>query len=126
MNSPENTSSKNKMQLLIARIFVSFVFLFFSFAIVPKIIGQFLESLSDEGLADVGWEGMIMQLTYFVFLIGFLATWWRKCVGGIIILVSSIIQMGPFIIIDGNFGSLIFGIPLLISAILFLAFCRLN
>lgn len=124
MNKLENTSLNNRKILLIARIIVSIVFLFFSFAIVPKILGQFIESFGDEGLSDGGWEGMVMQLTYFVFLIGFLVSWWKKCIGGILILVSSIIQMAPFLIIDGNLGSLIFGIPLLITALLFMVFCR--
>lgn len=113
---------KAKALLIVARIFASILALFFLLAIGPKFIGQYFTE--GEGLSDGGWEGWVMEITFYVFVIGFAFSWWKKCTGGIILIIASIIQMGPFLIIDGNLGSLIFGVPLLISGVLFIMDCR--
>jgi len=115
---------RKKITLLIARIFVIAVALFFSLAIVPKLMGQYFDALQGEGLRNGGWEGWVMEITYYVFIIGFVFSWWKKCIAAILLLLASVIQMGPFLIIDGNLGSLIFGIPILISGVLFLIVCK--
>lgn len=117
-------SKKMKVLLIITRVFVSLLALFFSFAIVPKIIPQYFNAATGEPLSNGSWEGMVMELTFYVFIIGFVFSWWKKCMGGVLILLASIIQMAPFLIIDGNLGSLIFGIPLLVSGVLFLIICK--
>ena len=115
-------SKKAKTLLIVARVFTSLFALFYGFAIVPKLIGQYF--IEGEGLSDGGWEGWVMEITFYIFVIGFVFSWWKKCTGGIILIIASIVQMGPFLIIDGNLGSLIFGVPLLISGVLFLVVCR--
>ena len=122
-NQDKVHSEKTKILLIIARVITSLFALFYGLAIVPKLIGEYF--IEDEGLSsNGGWEGWVMEITFYVFVIGFTFSWWKKCTGGIIILLASIIQMGPFLIIDGNMGSLIFGLPLLISGVLFLVVCR--
>lgn len=115
---------KRKTLLLITQILATVLILFFGFAIVPKIIGEYIGYFNGEGLHDAGWEGLVMELTFYVFLAGYIFSWWKKCTGGIIIILASIIQMAPFLIIDGNLGSLIFGIPLLIVGVLFAVLCQ--
>ena len=115
---------KSKTLLIIARIFVSAVAIFMSLAILPKLLAQYFDAFQGEGLSDGTWEGWTMEITYYVFMIGFTFSWWKKCTGGIILTIASIIQMGPFLIIDGNIGSLIFGVPILIAGVLFMAVCR--
>lgn len=115
---------KRKTLLLITQILATVLVLFFGFAIVPKIIGEYIGYFNGEGLHDAGWEGLVMELTFYVFLAGYIFSWWKKCTGGIIIILASIIQMAPFLIIDGNLGSLIFGIPLLIVGVLFTVLCK--
>lgn len=117
MKNPIGTGSK--ILIFITIILSSVLFLFFSIALVPKIIGGII----DEGVSSLysgGWEGLVMIWTYVVFLIGFIIVWWHKLIGGIIIFLSSILQMAPFLIINGNLGSLIFGIPLLVVGLLFI------
>lgn len=116
---------KRKTLLLITQILATVLVLFFGFAIVPKIIGEYIGYFNGEGLHDAGWEGLVMELTFYVFLAGYIFSWWKKCTGGIIIILASIIQMAPFLIIDGNLGSLIFGIPLLIVGVLFTVLCKM-
>lgn len=108
--------------LIIARVLATLLVLFFSVAILPKIAQEIIDGFKGE-FYHAGWEGIMMELTYLVFIIGFIISWWRKCLGGLLILLSSIIQMGPFLIIDGNLGSLIFGIPLFVVGCLFLIIC---
>ena len=92
-------------------------------ALGPKIVGEIIDAFHGEPLYD-GWGGFVMELTFIVFITGYIFSWWRICTGGIIIFLASIIQMAPFLIIEGNFGSLIFGIPLLVVGVTFLLVCR--
>ena len=120
MDNPEiKVKEKSKALRITAYALVSALFLFISIALVPKIIMD----ISEKGfsvLYNDTWEVLVMYWTYIVFTIGFAIVWKNKLIGGIIILLASILQMAPFLIIDLNFGSLIFGLPMLVSAILFL------
>jgi hypothetical protein len=123
MNNPE--PKKKHALIIITIILASLLVLFFSFAFLPKLIGGIIE----DGLSTLysgGWGGLVMTWTYIVFIIGLITVWWHKLIGGIIIVVSSILQMAPFLIIEGNLGSLIFGIPLLVVGILFLVIPEIN
>ena len=126
MNNPETKIKENSRTLRItAYVLVSALFLFISFALVPKIIMD----ISEKGFSVLysdSWEVLVMYWTYIVFTIGFAIVWKNRLIGGIIILVASILQMGPFLIIDLNFGSLIFGLPMLVVGILFLLTVRQN
>jgi len=116
----QETKSKQRSKALITTtyIFVTLLFFFFSFALIPKIVGDLLEN-GFSVFYTGGWEGLVMLWTYIVFFIGFVIVWKNKAIGGLVIVLSSLLQMGPFLIIDLNLGSLIFGLPLLISGILF-------
>lgn len=116
-----NHPEKSNTLLLITRLFSTTLALLFLFAFAPKLINEYSKAFTGEKpLFGSGWEGIVMEMTIYVFLTGFIFSWWKKCTGGILILLASLIQMGPFLIIDGNLGSLIFGIPLLVSGVLFL------
>ena len=119
MNDPEiKPKEKSKSLRITAYVLASTLFLFISLALVPKIIGDVAEN-GFSTFYNETWEVMVMYWTYIVFTIGFVIVWKNKRIGGIIIFLASILQMGPFLIIDLNFGSLIFGLPMLVSAILF-------
>lgn len=109
----------NKLKL-VSRIFASLVALFFVFAFAPKLIDQYLNFGVYGSVVNGNWEALVMELTFWIFIIGYLISWIKNYTGGIILIVASLVQMFPFLIIDGNLGSLIFGIPILISGILFL------
>lgn len=67
------------------------------------------------------WEGWIMVATGVLFLIGFVIGWWNQFYAGVIILVAALIVGLPFALI-GNWGGLIFAIPLmLVSGLYFIA-----
>ncbi len=102
---------------------VTLLFLFISFALVPKIIIDITEN-GFSTFYNETWQVLVMYWTYIVFAIGFSIVWKNKLIGGLIIILASLIQMGPFLIIDGNLGSLIFGLPMLIAGILFLLIVR--
>lgn len=116
---------KSRTQLLIARIFASVLAFLFVIIFVPKLVGEIIDAYDGKAFFD-GWQGIVMEVTFFVFIAGYIVTWWKKCTGGIIIILASLIQMLPFLIIEGNTGSLIFGIPLLVSGVLFVSFCKLK
>jgi hypothetical protein len=126
MENQDNSKNKaNKTLVIVTYVFTSLLALFFLMAFGPKLVDEYIGIIrGTEQNYFEGWEGIVMELTFFAFMIGYIVSIKRRCMGGIIILLSSIIQMGPFLIIDGNMGSLIFGIPLLISGILFLIICK--
>lgn len=102
-----------------ARVFASVLALFYFVAFVPKLIDQYFIKGSDLAVSEGSWEGWIMELTFWIFTIGYVTSWFRKFAGGIILILSSLVQMLPFLIIQGIFGSLIFGLPTLIAGVLF-------
>jgi hypothetical protein len=122
---PINEPVKKKSTLLaIARIFATLLAIMFLIALAPKLIDHYMAVCKGEKpMLDSGWGGIVMELTLYIFLIGYGISWWRKCAGGVIILVASLVQMAPFLIIEGNMGSLIFGIPLLVAGLLFVTRC---
>jgi hypothetical protein len=123
MKTLTNKQPKRKdLFLLIIRILASLLAIFFILAYVPKLVGEVLDVFKGEPIYK-GWEGLVMETTFFVFLAGYVISWWRKCWGGLIIVLASLIQMGPFLIIQGNLGSLIFGVPLFVVGALFLILC---
>ncbi|MBN1198249.1 MAG: hypothetical protein JXA23_02775 [Bacteroidales bacterium] len=115
---------KNKILLITTMIFSTLLALFFALAFVPKLVDEYLQAIAGTKPIFGGWEGLVMELTFYLFMIGYLFSWWKKCTGGIIILLAAVVQMGPFLIIEQNLGSLIFGLPLLISGGLLLFLCR--
>jgi hypothetical protein len=123
-NHLPHSPKKDRSLLVITRIFSTLLALFFALAFIPKLISEYSQAIKGEKPIFGGWEGLIMEITFYVFFIGYIFSWWKKCTGGILILLASIIQMGPFLIIEGNLGSLIFGVPLVISGGLFLFLCR--
>jgi hypothetical protein len=117
MENPKRKGSK--ILVVVTLVLAATLALFFSLAFLPKLIDGIIED-GFSSLYTGGWGGLVMTWTYIVFVIGLIAVWWNKLIGGIIIVLSSILQMAPFLIIEGNLGSLIFGIPLLVVGILFL------
>lgn len=115
----DSKSNKTTTLVIITYALAILLVLFFSFALLPKLV----QDIIDNGISVLfsgGWGGLVMVWTYIVFIIGFSFAWWHKLIGGIIIILASLLQMLPFLIIEGNIGSLIFGIPLLVVGILFL------
>lgn len=108
--------------LIITYSFTSLVALFFIIAFVPKLIDEYMGIITGNPNVNFsGWEGIVMELTFYIFIIGYIISLKRRAVGGVIILVGSLVQMGPFLIIDGNIGSLIFGVPMVICGVLLLS-----
>ncbi len=124
MNMPVIESKRKLKRLKItANVLVILLFIFMSLALVPKIIGD----ISKNGIStfyDETWQVMVMYWTYIVFAIGVAIVWKHKLIGSIIILLASLLQMLPFLIIDLNFGSLIFGLPMFVSGLLFYIISR--
>ncbi len=120
MDNTDNISAKRKKVLLMTtRVLASLLALFFIVSFGPK----FFDGISDIYRGEESWGGIVMMLTFLVFIVGFILSWWKKCTGGALILLASIIQMIPFLIIECNLGSLIFGVPLFVVGALFLLVC---
>lgn len=59
---------------------------------------------------------MAMFLTY---VLGYTITWWRSLWGGVLIILAALVVSVPFIVVQGHFNSLIFGIPVLVVGVLY-------
>ncbi len=115
----QKTKTPRSKLFLFTYIFSTIIFLFYSLSYLPKLVGDIM----DEGFSTLysnTWEVLVMTWTYFTFTVGFALSWFKKFVAAIIILFAAVLQMAPFLIIDANFGSLIFGLPLLTIGILLL------
>ena len=92
---------------------------FFILAFVPKLIMSMGETQATSPLGG-NWEGQVMTAVFLIYMVGYGIGWWKRLWGGILMLLAAVVQMGPFIIIASNFGSLIFGIPILVVGILYI------
>lgn len=119
MDNQKIITPKRSKLFLFTFILSTVFFLFHSFAYLPKLIEDIMEKGFSTLYSDT-WEVLVMTWTYFVFAVGFALSWFKKFAAAIIILFAAVLQMAPFLIIDGNFGSLIFGLPLLVIGILLL------
>jgi len=115
-NQKTNTPKRSKL-FLFTFIFSTIIFLFFSVSFLPKLAGDIIDNGFSTLYAET-WQVMVMTYTYFVFAVGFVLSWFKKFIAAIIIIFAAILQMAPFLIIESNFGSLIFGFPLLLIGIL--------
>ena len=96
----------------------TFLAIIFLLGFGPKLLCSSLR-VTQESSPGHHWEGQVMTAMFLIFMIGYAIGWWRRLWGGIIILLAALLLMGPFIILQGNLGSLIFGLPLLIVGILY-------
>jgi len=65
------------------------------------------------------WEGQVMTAMFLIFMIGYAIGWWRILWGGITIILAAFLVSAPFIILQRNYGSLIFGLPQFAIGILY-------
>lgn len=84
------------------------------FAFVPKL---FSRSTSTSPAAE--WEGRVMIAMFVTFLLGYAVGWWRLLWGGLLILLAALL-VSVLLSVNGNFGGLIFGIPLFFLGALYL------
>ena len=93
--------------------------IFLLIAFLPKLISD-LVTPAPPPSGGRGWEGEVMLAMFLTYMIGYAIGWWRSLVGGIIICLAAAIVSAPFVIIQGHFNSLIFGIPVFIVGILYI------
>lgn len=63
-----------------------------------------------------------MTAAITLFMLGYLISWKREGIGGIIMIIAGLSVCLPFIIILGNFGALLFGLPLTIAGLLYVVY----
>ena len=93
--------------------------IFLLMAFLPKLISD-LATPAPPPSGGRGWEGEVMLAMFLTYMIGYAIGWWRSLVGGIIICLAAAIVSAPFVIIQGHFNALIFGIPMFIVGIFYI------
>ncbi len=63
-----------------------------------------------------------MTLVAFIFLLGYFISWKNEGIGGILMILAGLFVSLPLIIIQGNAGSVMFGIPLTASGLLYILY----
>jgi hypothetical protein len=96
--------------------------LFFSMVFVPKVVSV-LRGTAPELPAEMRWEGQIMIAMFVIFMLGYLAGWLRSLWGGMLMIVAALLVSIP-LSLQGNYGSLIFGVPQLVIGILYIMLSR--
>jgi hypothetical protein len=115
-----NKSRKKYHPILITAIVLGTLLLFvLLLAFLPKIYDSYI--LRGESLAADGWEGLTIIGMFIGYVIGYVVVWFNRLIGGVIFLITAVAEMSIFLIVDGNTGSLIFGLPILLVGILFIA-----
>jgi len=93
-------------------------------AFTPKLISDLRGGGSPppDGRA---WEGHVMIAMFATFMAGYAVGWWRVLWGGLLIILAACIVSIPFVI-QGNYGSLIFGIPQFVIGVLYVVLHRID
>ena len=124
-NSQRTLSNSLKITRLIIRIFASLVTLFYLLAFVPKFIQTLLGDAPEIPPGD-DWEGSMVTASFLIFVLGYIFSWWRGLVGGIIIAIGGILMFFTHILsANGEFEFLpffVFSGPMLLCGILYLVF----
>ncbi|MBC8314837.1 MAG: hypothetical protein ISR57_06015 [Bacteroidales bacterium] len=124
-NLKVNPSNSLKTSRLVIRIFASLITLFYLIAFVPKLI-QMLLGDAPERPPGADWEGSMVTVSFLIFILGYIVTWWRGLVGGIIIAIGSILMfLTHMMSASGEFEFLpffVFSGPMLLCGILYLVF----
>ena len=102
----------------------SLLALFFLLAFFPKIVSVFLGT-AQELPTGRHWEGRVMIAMVLTFMAGYAIGWWRPFWGGLLMIIAALLVSGPFIL-QGNYGSLIFGIPQFAIGVLYILLSRLE
>jgi hypothetical protein len=93
---------------------------FFLLAFLPKTLSLLSGTSSPMGaVAGREWEGQIMTAMFLTYVAGYVIGWWRSLGGGIVIILAALVVSVPFIVIQGHFNSLIFGLPIFIVGVLY-------
>ena len=104
---------------MLARGVGTLLAVFLLVAFLPKILSKLVEG-SHVFPQGREWEGQAMLAMFLIYLIGYAISWWRPLWGGIFICLSAAAVSAPFIIIDGHYNSLMFGVPLFIVGVFYL------
>ena len=120
----EKTKDIKSFRIVVLTIGSVLAFLFL-LIFVPKMI---INSSAKVHTPDPSreWEGQVMLAMFITYLVGYLLGWLWRLWGGIIIIIASLVVSVPFILLDENYGSLIFGIPQLVVGVLNILLYRLE
>jgi hypothetical protein len=124
MANDQNPNRKKANALLWAsRIFASAIVLFFALFFIPSIIGSITreESFLPE---NNKWQGVIMTIWFIMLVTGYILSWFKEGLGGLVMILAALTVSLPFIIFASNFGSLIFGATSFAAGFLFLIYWR--
>ena len=118
-------SNSLKTTRLILRIFAALITLFYLLAFVPKFIQTLLGDAS-ESPPDASWEGNMVTASFLVYVLGYIFSWWRGLVGGIIMALAGAIMFTTHIMASSGelelLPFLVFSCPMILAGILFIIF----
>lgn len=120
MEIPESIKKKYNALWVTAMVLGTLLLIILLISFLPKIYSELFMEKSFI-MDDWGWEGTVVIGMFIGYVIGYILVWWKRLIGAIVFLLTAILEMGIFLIVDGNTGSLIFGIPILVVGVLFLA-----
>jgi hypothetical protein len=119
-----NQKIPSKALSVIAFAFATILALFFLLVFVPKIISV-LNGTARELPPGQQWEGHIMIAMFVVFMLGYIIGWWRPLWGGRMMIAAALLVSVP-LSLQGNLGSLIFGIPQFAIGSLYVLLARME
>jgi hypothetical protein len=108
--------NSNKILNIVSKILGSLFALFYLFIVYLYFFGTNPEPPLPP---DRAWEGVLMAVVGVTFFVGYLITWLKPKIGGIIIILSGLIILGP-LFSYGNIGVFIFALPLWVCGILYI------
>jgi hypothetical protein len=106
-----------------SRIFASVVVVFFGLFAIPDIINGIIRE--EPYLPQNNqWEGVIITVWFCMLAIGYILSWIKEGLGGLVMILAGLTVMLPLIIFAKNTGSLIFGATSIAAGLLFLIYWR--
>jgi hypothetical protein len=118
METENNTRKKYHPLWITALVLGTLLLFILMLAFLPKIYDCCI--LGGDSLSAGGWEGYVVLGMFLGYVIGYVVVWISRFFGGLIMLLTASAEMAIFLIVDGNTGSLIFGLPMAIIGILFM------
>jgi hypothetical protein len=114
---------KNKYRdlLLASRITGSVVTGLFSLIIIPYVIEGITREESHLP-ENNPWEGVLLTVGTCLLIIGYIISWKSAGIGGLLMVLAGLTVCVPFILIQGNMVSLIFGLPFTVAGLQYIIY----
>jgi hypothetical protein len=134
MTTAATNGADEKKAAAILRFIARFIGVIVLVFFLSMLIGDFVQSIHDQGFNSISAESLFILLPVILALIAFIISWWQEFIGGMsLVLAYLLLSFSPsvhsiYYETEAHFyiGMFFFALPFLIAGLLFMVASRLS